>query len=251
MKARWALAMLLASGAVAFADAPKDTRKDAPTPPREGAASTAQKPAAPPRAEPVVVYKPPSRGAPARRVGGATRGAGGGVPRVAVLAPEGLGLTLEEQPDLYWFISQPSMVRIELVLIQDTSPAPVTEVELAGVQSAGIQRFSLREHGVKLAEDTDYEWSVAIVPDDEARSADVFSSGAIRRVAPDAPLSTRLGGLTGMERVRALAEAGIWYDALGALGRDLDARADPAARRARADLLEQVGLAEAAEYERR
>jgi hypothetical protein len=230
---RWALVILLAWGGVALAQTPKQT------------------PAPPPAPEPVVVYKPPPRGAPARRVGGGTRGAGGTATTIAVLAPEAVGLTLEEQPDLFWFISQPSRVRVEVALIEGTSPAPVKEVSLEGVQSAGIQRFALREHGVRLDEGTDYEWSVAIVPDEAARSGDIFSTGAIRRVTPDAALSEKLKGLSGIARASALAEAGIWYDALGTLGRALETGADPRIRAARADLLQQVGLAEAAAFERR
>jgi hypothetical protein len=92
---------------------------------------------------------------------------------------------------------------------------------------------------------------VAVVPDEAARSADVFSAGAIRRVAPESALSEKLKGLSGIARASALAEAGIWYDALGVLGLALETSPDPQVRAARADLLQQVGLAEAAEFERR
>jgi len=145
-----------------------------------------------------------------------------------------------------------SPVRIELTLIDGRSPSPTKEVVLKGAESAGIHRFSLRDHGVRLAPDTDYEWSVAIVPDADNRSADVLSGGALRRVAPDAALASRLQGLAGTARAATLAEAGIWYDALSTLGRQLEARPqDRAARDARADLLDQVGLKEAAAFERR
>jgi hypothetical protein len=243
MKRSWTLALLLAWAGVAVAQAP--------TAPHESPPPPTQKTDAAPKSEPPVIYKPPPRGAPSRRVGGGTRGEGGTATTVAVLAPEDLGLTLEEQPDLFWFISQPSRVRVEVALIQGMSPAPVKEVSLEGVQSAGVQRFALREHGVRLAEGTDYEWSVAVVPDEGARSADISSTGVIRRVAPEAALSQKLGGLSGTARASALAEAGIWYDAFGALSRALETSADPRIRAARADLLQQVGLAEAAAFERR
>jgi hypothetical protein len=243
---RWAFLMLLAFSSVAVAQVPKQ-----PTAPRENPSSPTQKSDAEPESKPLVVYKPPPRGAPARRIGGGTRSAGGAATTVAVLVPEDVGLTLEEQPDLFWFLAQPSRVRVEVALIQGMSPAAVKEVSLEGVQSAGVQRFSLREHGVRLAEGTDYEWSVAVVPDEGARSADIYSAGAIRRVAPDAALSEELGGLSGLARARVLAQAGIWYDALGTLSQALETGADPRIREARADLLQQVGLAEAAAFERR
>jgi hypothetical protein len=243
MKGPWALALFLALGGVALAQAPKEAPA---TPGGAGTAPATQK------AAPAVAYKPPARGAPQRRVGGASRGATATAPGVSVLAPDHLGYTLEEQPDLYWFISRPSPVRIELTLIDGKSPSPAKEVVLKGAESAGIHRFSLRDHGVRLAPDTDYEWSVAIVPDAGNRSADVLSGGALRRVAPDAALAAKLQGLAGTARAAALADAGIWYDALATLGRQLEAQPlDLAARSARADLLDQVGLKEAAAFERR
>lgn len=247
MKGSLALAMLLAWGGCALAQAPKD----APAPPPAGTAQAAKAAEAQPKAAPAVAYKPPSRGAPQRRVGGASRGAAG-TASVAVLAPDHVGLTLEEQPVLYWFLSRPSPVRIELTLIDGRSATPTKEVVLKGADTAGIQRFSLREHGVRLVEGTDYEWSVAIVPDADARSADILSGGALRRVKPDEALAARLKSLAGTPRAAALAQAGIWYDALAALGAQLEAHPqDRAARAARADLLDQVGLAEPAAFERR
>lgn len=243
MKGPWALAIILAWGGFALAQAPKD----APTPAREGA-----KVAPAQQVSPAVAYKPPARGAPQRRVGGASRGASATAPTVAVLAPDHVGYTLEEQPDLYWFISRPSPVRIELTLIDGASAAPTREVVLKGAERAGIQRFSLREHGVKLTEGTDYEWSVAVVPDVDGRSADILSGGALRRVKPGEALAAKLRGLAGTARAAALADAGIWYDALATLGRQLEADPlDRAAKAARADLLDQVGLKDPAAFERR
>ena len=49
-----------------------------------------------------VVYHPPLRGAPAGRIGGASRGGAPGValPALEVLAPDHVGLTAREQPTL-------------------------------------------------------------------------------------------------------------------------------------------------------
>lgn len=52
-----------------------------------------------------IVYQPPRKGAPAPglRRGGGTRGMNKSVPVISLLAPEHVGLTLQEQPVLYWF----------------------------------------------------------------------------------------------------------------------------------------------------
>ena len=52
----------------------------------------------------VPVYQLPTRGAPAGRVGGGTRG-DKNVFVLSVLAPDHSALTTSEQPSLYWFIS--------------------------------------------------------------------------------------------------------------------------------------------------
>jgi hypothetical protein len=52
------------------------------------------------------LYKAPLRGAPAGLLSGGTRGADGKMPIFAFLAPTHTGLTLSEQPTLYWFSSE-------------------------------------------------------------------------------------------------------------------------------------------------
>src|SRR5512134_1193228 len=54
------------------------------------------------------VYKPPLRGAPRGRIGGGTRGTGLDSLALSVLAPDHSGLTIREQPSLYWIISNPT-----------------------------------------------------------------------------------------------------------------------------------------------
>jgi hypothetical protein len=71
------------------------------------------------------VYTPPMRGAPTRRVGGATRGIGDEDIFVAVLAPESTGLTSSASPTLYWFVSRAPTRQVEFALIRDDRIEPV------------------------------------------------------------------------------------------------------------------------------
>src|SRR5271168_697816 len=50
-------------------------------------------------------YVPPMRGAPGGRTGGGSRGIKGSDLTIAVLAPDHVGLTAEDQPTLYWYAS--------------------------------------------------------------------------------------------------------------------------------------------------
>src|SRR5262249_44535388 len=70
------------------------------------------------KAPSVPVYKPPLRGAPGGRVGGGTRGASGrDIFVLSVLAPDHTGLTIQEQPSLFWFISNDTSLPVELTIV--------------------------------------------------------------------------------------------------------------------------------------
>ncbi len=87
----------------------------------------------------IPVYKPPRRGAPAagRRVGGGTRGMNKSLPVVSVLAPDHTGLTVQEQPALYWFASAVVDAPIELTVIDGEGIQPLLETRLARPHSRG------------------------------------------------------------------------------------------------------------------
>lgn len=201
--------------------------------------------------DPPLVYQPPLLGAPASRVGGGTRQPTDDAPVLQVLAPDHVGLTTRPQPDLYWFVSGPARSRAQIVVLADKAIDPLFEADLEPVPSAGIRRLSLADQGVTLAPDVDYEWFITLVTDPARRSRDVVAGGAIRRVAPDPALATRVAAAPARERPALWAEAGVWYDAVAALGDLLDTGADETTvRAARASLLEQVGLDEAARFDR-
>ena len=71
----------------------------------------------------VPVYNPPKRRAPAGRVGGGTRG-GRDVFVLSVLAPDHSGFTTNEQPTLYWYISNATTLPIELTLMDPAESNP-------------------------------------------------------------------------------------------------------------------------------
>lgn len=197
-------------------------------------------------------YVPPDAGAPKRRVGGSSRGVAETLPFVAVVAPDHVGHTLQEQPTLYWFCSRPTKVRIELTLIDESGVVPLLETVATAEQPPGLHALSLREAGIRLQPGIDYQWSVALVPSATERSNDVLSAGAIRRVEAPAALAGRLEGRDAAQRGTALASAGIWYDAIADLSTAIAAQPqDEALRRTRATLLRQVGLREVAAFEER
>jgi len=198
----------------------------------------------------VPVYKPPLRGAPAGRLGGGPRGVGLGSRTVSALAPDHPGLTSQEQPTLYWFLSQPTDYPLELTVIEAQAAKPLLETRISQAGQPGVKGVQLADFGVRLKPGVPYQWFVAVVVDPEQRSRDSVAGGEIERVDLDKALKTKLeqGGKAGAPH--CYAEAGIWYDALAALSEAIAvAPAIADLRRQRAALLSQVGLTDVADYE--
>ena len=183
------------------------------------------------------VYKLPSRGAPASRIGGATRGPTQNTPTVSVFAPDHTGLTVNPQPTLYWYLSKNAPVHIELTLLDDAGVKPLIERVVKTPMERGIHAISLKEAGVTLKPDVEYRWHVALVFDPKMRSSDVTSSGTVKLVAAPAGLDARSA------TPAAYASAGLWYDSIDALMRLIAASPDDPKLKAELDsLLAQVGL---------
>lgn len=199
------------------------------------------------------VYTPPQRGAPARRVGGSSRGVGDQLPQVMVLAPDHAGLATSESPALYWFLSKPTSVRIEVTLIDDKGEQPLVEYAVPNASGPAVHRIDLGSRGVRLRPDVEYQWSVSVVPNPNERSSDVMAGGVLKRVAvPAAVAARRAAGADKHELARLLAAEGIWYDAIGLYSELVEAQpANAALRGERAALLDQVGLAAIAAFDRR
>jgi len=193
---------------------------------------------------PAVEYKPPVRGAPKVRVGGSTRSAAREL-SLAVIAPDHTGLASTDQPELFWYISQPVKAPLEFTMIAADAMDPLVEKALPPVADAGIQRIRLSDFGVKLRAGEEYQWSISFVADARSRSKDTVASGRVRVAA----LPPELAGKA--PSVGSYAGAGYWYDALATLRRQLAERPkDPALLATQQALLEQIGLNEVARFER-
>ena len=196
------------------------------------------------------VYQPPLRGAPTRRVGGATRGDGDEDIFVTVLAPESTGLTSRESPTLYWFVSRVPAQQVEFALIRHDRIEPVAELTLGAPAAGGITKVSLAQIGVKLEPGITYEWSIALVKDPLNRSSDIVTSGTLLRKAPDGALHSRLKAADEEDKFALYGEAGYWYDAIELASEAISSA--PAAgewRARRASFLEQVGLDKVAAFD--
>jgi hypothetical protein len=194
----------------------------------------------------------PLASSPSVRIGGAARSLGAAVPAPEALGPVHVGASSRESPNLYWFLAQATSAPVEVTVVDPGAETPLLELTLPAPLAAGVHRVSLAEHGVRLAPGTEYRWFVALVLDPERRSQDAVSGAAIRYVPPAPEQGARLSAAPPARSAHLYAESGYWYDAFDELS--LWLAAEPGAARLhdhRAALLEQVGLDDAAAFERR
>ena len=207
--------------------------------------STSQKARAVPVSTPpnVPVYTPPKRGAPLARVGGGSRGVDDGLPYISVITPDHVGYTSMSAPVLYWYISEDMKTRFEFALINDDDIEPMVEVTSEQMMTAGLNSMNLADHGVTLQPGVAYQWSVALVSDENKRSSDIVSSGQIELLEMTEEQKALLEDVGGEERVAILAREGYWYDTFDSMSRLIaDDPDNTTLRTQRAMLLEQIGL---------
>jgi len=231
--------------AASLAGAQQETKESAPQPEAEKATAGAPTP---------TVYKPPLRGAPATRVGGGTRNTGSKILTLSALAPNEAGFTVSDKPTLYWYLSESLDTPVELTItptgkLHEATP-PVLEITLKPPVARGVHALRLGDHGVVLKPGVEYQWFVAVISNPAQRSNDVVAGGSIIRMA-DSPIPAQLRQVPQARWHAVYAEGGVWYDAIDQLSRSISARpADRQLRQQRAALLEQVGLPEAAAFDR-
>ena len=218
---------------------PEPSAPDEPAPAEQPAQIAALVPAEPPAYHPDAALAGGSlesrRSVPVIRAGAAS-----GLPEIRALAPEHVGATTRAAPTLYWFLSDPSRVPVEITLTAEDAAEPLLELRLEPPVGAGLHNLRLDRRGIRLEPGVTYRWFVALIPDPANRDADLVSSAAVRRAAPG---SAQPAESAPAERAHALAAAGYWYDAFDTLTGWV--QTDPGSERLRehrAALLEQVGL---------
>lgn len=191
------------------------------------------------------IYVPPRRGAPLGRIGGGTRGITYELITLFVVVPDHIGLTVQEQPVLYWYLSKPVDHPVEVTIIEDQAIYPLLETRIPLPAQPGIHPVDLKDYGVSLSVNKMYRWYVAIIFDPDRRSKDIIAGGMIEHIEPSETLRAKLAQAERETIPYIYAEAGIWYDALAAISGLIDATPNDAGfRKERSALLEQVGLSE-------
>lgn len=216
----------------------------------------AQTPAAPPQrpttpdAGAEIVYKPPLRGAPGGRVGGASRTAvrsAVALPTIELVAPlDHSGQTTSPAPTLYFFVSQPVTWPVQFTISAPLRAAPILEVAIPSPPAPGLYALRLADYHARLEPGIVYTWSVSAIVDPQHWARNVVASATILRVLPDAALDSAATMAAPIRRAAYFAASGYWYDAVAAA-----ADAQNFDRHVALDaLLTDVGLTETASFDR-
>ena len=169
---------------------------------------------------------------------------------LAVLSPDHIGLTMFEQPALFWYIAQPTSQSVDVLMTDEGNSQILLDVRMLPPIRPGIHKVELKDYGIRLQPNTTYQWKIILkgmTPDQS-----YTSSGWIMRVTPPPNVAT----LAHLPSINAsppqlLVEAGLWYDAIWALSERIQTQpTDAISLNQRANLFEQVGLLPPAQQDR-
>ncbi len=174
-----------------------------------------------------IVFVPPVDGAPAERIGAGTRGTGSPSAQLKLMVPKGGALTGSESPALYWWNAKPYDGMLTVTLTRDGTDTPLLNLEEKVTLQGGLNTISLGDVGVRLKAGDIYRWAVSIV----AGNRTVTQSSYIEFRKSDMSATA-----SSAKMAKALAGAGLWYDAFALVARD------PKLSGARTAMLKQVGI---------
>ncbi len=195
------------------------------------------------------IYKPPKGiGAPGGRVGGGTRGDESSLLKLFALVPDHLGLTIQEQPTLYWYLSNNTSNRLVLTVNHEDLVTPVLEVTVEDNPTPGIHSVSLMDHHLKLDLEKEYRWFVELIVDAEYPARNIVAGGRIMRIVPPESLLEKLRVAEPQQVTSIFSEAGLWYDAFASISNLIKTHSgNDQYVEGKVSLLRQVDLMEVAE----
>ena len=169
---------------------------------------------------------------------------------LTVLTPDHIGLTIFEQPALFWFIGTPSDHPVDVIITDENNTQLLLDVRMLPPLLPGIHKVELKDYGIKLQPNTTYQWKVMLQGATQGES--LVTSGWIMRVNPPSHLVT-IPDQPSIQTapLEQLVEAGFWYDAFWALSERIQSESlNGPDLELRASLLEQVGLLPPAQLDR-
>lgn len=169
---------------------------------------------------------------------------------LSVLSPDHIGLTMFEQPALFWFIAQPTFQPVDVMITDEGNTQILLDVRMLPPIRPGVHKVELKDYGIRLQPNTTYQWKIILQGNTPGET--YTTSGWILRITPPENVAT-LAKLPSINSTppRPLVEAGLWYDAIWALSERIQSHpTDMTSLNQRANLFEQVGLIPPAQQDR-
>ena len=197
-------------------------------------------------------FQPPDRGAPPATIGSGSRSAA--IDRsIKVLVPtatdtedEPFGLTLDDNPTLWVYVTPLDNPTAELSLrvygfdAQPQDPLFVRQT-FAMPTEAGLVALPLLPDGDTLRLDTPYEWVLSIQNENVLSSSEV-ASGWIERTTLEDDLMAQLDTAEMLDQVALYATEGLWHNMIDTLIQIQTTADDPAIAQVWNDVLSDAGL---------
>lgn len=170
-----------------------------------------------------VNFKPPDVDAPDNRQGATHRGEA--CPKelsiVALIPKSNRGLTVEESPTLFAYVSQNS-VAVEFNLqAEDGTDVYTTTFKVDKPGIVGVRVPAQTNNKKSLEVGKRYQWSFSVVCNPQDRSGDYYVKGFLQRVEPSPTLKTNLANAEPLAKAIAYANSGIWYETVSTLAQML------------------------------
>ena len=134
--------------------------------------------------------------------------------RIALLAPNHVGLTTVAQPVLYWSIAEETEHHVVISIATNTTAEPLLEFVASQSTRAGIHALPLGEQGVSLTLGETYLLSARLVIDPERPWKNQLDYGAVERVEAGPKLRAELAATDPDRHYLVYARHGVWFDAL-------------------------------------
>jgi hypothetical protein len=169
--------------------------------------------------------------------------------RIVPLAPDHIGLTIRDQPILYWYLSTTLAEPVDVTISVLGEPRSMFEVRLVPPLEPGIYAVNLRDFGVRLAPKLEYVWALTVKGYPGGK--EFIATGAMLKVPVPDELESELLRAKKRDIPRLLAQHGMWYDSMTSISELLaESPTDRVLLDQRASLLEQIGLMEVAGLDR-
>ena len=157
-------------------------------------------------------------------------------------APDHVGLTLQQSPVLYYFVSKATTLPTRFTLRNADTREVIADVPLTSPTTAGFWPIRFKDHGIVLEPGVDYRWFVRVIRNADVPSDDLIVGGRIE-CCPDELIYLDVPRVCTTETVHEYARNGFWYDTFACVSELIEAEPNnQKLRRLRERLAMDMGL---------